>query len=222
MATVAAQHVPAAPMEQDSKQAAGVPPVAPAGVIHPDKTGKNDATGVEGAEARAKEARSSRAFDFRARIPLLLRTVQARIQGKVMMEIDAIADKTASLVNEVFGKLPQCILRAKGSTCKEEKRETPGVIESRPRKTKTAAHPPKPKRHMARLGAPPGSGAQPQTCAQSRAARRGRRAARRARTATASPVAGREAGGAYVSHTATANGYKRTHGSVADKQVFLV
>eukprot|EP00966_Prymnesium_polylepis_P120106 2775629-Prymnesium_polylepis.1 len=55
-----------------------------------------------------------------------------------------------------------------------------------------AAHPPTPKRHTARLGAPPGSGAGPQTRAQSRVARRGRRAARRAQRP---PVLPRSRGG---------------------------
>ena len=115
MSAVPAPPVPAAPMEHEPNQAAGVAPVAPAGEVHPDTTNKTNTTTVGGAEpeARAREARSPRAITS-ARADRCCYYGAARIQGKVTMETDAIADKTASLVNEAFGKLPQCILRAKG------------------------------------------------------------------------------------------------------------
>eukprot|EP00966_Prymnesium_polylepis_P323936 7380064-Prymnesium_polylepis.1 len=81
-----------------------------------------------------------------------------------------------------------------------------------------AAHPPKPKRHTAR---PPAAGRRwaADVRAQSRA--RARRAPRPTssppRTATASPAAVARRG-AHVSHTTTANIYKKhTHGSVANE-----
>jgi len=114
MSAVPAPPVPAAPMEQEPNQVAGVVPVAPAGEVHPGTINNTNTTIFEGAEpeARAREARSPRAFTS-ARADRCCYYGAARIQGKVTMTTDVIADKTASLVNEVFGKMPQCILRAK-------------------------------------------------------------------------------------------------------------